>query len=44
MTVFRVFADRHWISQIKSFLGNTTHPDDFKLLLQDGDHMIVGAR
>ena len=32
------------MSQMQSFHGNTTHPDNFKLLLQDGDYLLVGAR
>ena len=42
--VFLVSVDRRWMSQMQSFPGNTTHPDDFKLLLQDGDYLLVGAR
>lgn len=31
-------------ADVQRFSGNTTHPDHFKLLHQDGDSMLVGAR
>lgn len=29
---------------VETFTGNTTHADNFKLLVQDGDSLLVGAR
>lgn len=30
--------------EVRSFLGNQTHTDHFKLLRQDGDSLLIGAR
>lgn len=31
-------------ADVQRFSGNTTHPDHFKLLQQDGESLLVGAR
>jgi hypothetical protein len=32
------------LGEVKSFLGNQTHSDHFKLLRQDGGSLLIGAR
>ncbi|GIX99630.1 hypothetical protein CDAR_487541 [Caerostris darwini] len=49
MTAKRQLRDSHQIryryeSDLQHFLGNESHSDYFKLLEQDGDSLLVGAR
>lgn len=45
LTVFFPFLLSEMSSaQVQTFMGNATAPDHFKILLTEGDSMIVGAR
>ena len=42
--VIRRFFKFSALDSVRRFLGNQTHQDYFKLLRQDGDTLIIGAR